>query len=166
MFKTNIKNSSQQELQSCCFCDHVSPDINKLWLLLCYLRVPFQLASPPGFHVTHIPKGKLVCIYKYVRTFCCRIGFVHVDSFFCCELLKRYVWEGASGREASYLRYILRFPLEEWIWCPPGYLCVSCVCMCYCPPRWASVMYPFCPVGAFCSDVSRQAPIHEHTTYL
>ena len=29
-------------------------------LLLCYLRVPFQLASTPGFHVTHIPEGNLV----------------------------------------------------------------------------------------------------------
>ena len=30
---------------------------------LCYLRVPFhQLASPPGFHVTHIPKGNLVYV--------------------------------------------------------------------------------------------------------
>ena len=34
MFKANV-NSSQQELLSCCFLDHVSPNIiNKLWLLL------------------------------------------------------------------------------------------------------------------------------------
>ena len=26
----------------------------------CNLRVPFQLASPPGFQVTHVPKGNLV----------------------------------------------------------------------------------------------------------
>ena len=50
MFKANITNSGQQELLPSCFCDNVSPNINKLWLLLCYLRVPFQLASPPGFH--------------------------------------------------------------------------------------------------------------------
>ena len=25
-------------------------------------RAPFQLASPPGFHVTHIPKGNLICM--------------------------------------------------------------------------------------------------------
>ena len=56
---SNINNGSQQELLSCCFCDHVSPNISKLWLLLCFLRVPLQLASPPGFHVTHIPKGNL-----------------------------------------------------------------------------------------------------------
>ena len=67
MFKAKIYNSSQQELLSCCFCDHVSPNINKLWLLLCYLRVPFQLALPPGFHVTHIPKRNLVlpCINAF-----------------------------------------------------------------------------------------------------
>ena len=63
MFKTNVNNSSQQERPSCRFCDNVSPNINKLWLLLCYLRVPFQLASPPGIHVTHIPKGNLVLLY-------------------------------------------------------------------------------------------------------
>ena len=28
----------------------------------CYLRVPFQLASPPGFRVAHIPKGNLAYI--------------------------------------------------------------------------------------------------------
>ena len=62
MFKANISNSSQQEILSCRFCDHVSPNINKLWLILCYLRAPFQLASPSGFHVTHIPKGNLVLL--------------------------------------------------------------------------------------------------------
>ena len=40
-----------------CFLQH------KLWL--CYLRVPFQLASPPGFHVSHIPKGNLGSWNKY-----------------------------------------------------------------------------------------------------
>ena len=45
---------------------HVSSNLYKLWLLLCYLRVPFQLASPPGFDVVHIPKGNLVHIYKCV----------------------------------------------------------------------------------------------------
>ena len=30
----------------------------------CYLRVPFhRLASPPGFHVAHTPKGNVVYIY-------------------------------------------------------------------------------------------------------
>ena len=30
------------------------------WLIA--LRAPFELASPLGFHITHIPKGKLVYI--------------------------------------------------------------------------------------------------------
>ena len=48
--------------------DHVSSNINKLRLLLCYRRVPFhQLASPPGFHVTHIPKGNLVIYFVHER---------------------------------------------------------------------------------------------------
>ena len=45
---------------------HVSSNIYKLWLLLCYLRVPFQLASLPGFHVVHVQKGNLVCMYMYM----------------------------------------------------------------------------------------------------
>ena len=28
-----------------------------------YLRLPFQLATPPGFHATHIPKGNLALMY-------------------------------------------------------------------------------------------------------
>ena len=45
-----------------------NPHAEAPWLLLCYLHVPFhQLASPPGFRVTHIPKGNLVYIqYLYV----------------------------------------------------------------------------------------------------
>ena len=78
MFKANINKSSRQELLSCCFCDHVSPIINKLWLLLCYLRAPFQLASPPGFHVTPIPKGNLV-IYEVVF-FCRENGLVYTSQ--------------------------------------------------------------------------------------
>ena len=39
---------------------HVFSNKYKLWLLPCYLRVPFELASPPGFHVAHLPKGNLV----------------------------------------------------------------------------------------------------------
>ena len=62
MFKANINNCSQQELLFCCFCYHVSPNINKLWLLLCYLRVPFQLASPPGFHFYTHPERE-PCTY-------------------------------------------------------------------------------------------------------
>ena len=58
VFKANINNNRQQELLSCCFCDHVSPNINMLWLLLCYLRVPFQLGSPPGFHFNTHPEGE------------------------------------------------------------------------------------------------------------
>ena len=38
-----------------------------LWLVLCYLRVPFhKLASPPGFHFVHIPKGNLVLYLYYI----------------------------------------------------------------------------------------------------
>ena len=57
MFKVlrMIVRSQQELLLSCCFFDHASSNINKLWLLvLRYLRVLFhQLASPPGFLVTH-----------------------------------------------------------------------------------------------------------------
>ena len=30
-----------------------------------YLRLPFQLATPSGFHATHIPKGDLVFSTKW-----------------------------------------------------------------------------------------------------
>ena len=34
-----------------------------------FLRYLFQLATPPGFHVSHIPKGNLVHIYIYKCVF-------------------------------------------------------------------------------------------------
>ena len=74
MLKANI-NNSQQELLSCCFCNHVSPNINMLRLLpcpLCYLRVPFQLASPPGFHFNASRRGTLHI----------RMCFFHPSAFF------------------------------------------------------------------------------------
>ena len=64
-------NSSQQERLSCNFFDDVFSNINKLWLLLCYLRVPFhQLASPTGLHVTHIPKRNSEYVYIYGKGSC------------------------------------------------------------------------------------------------
>ena len=35
---------------------------------------PFQLATPPGFQVNHIPKGNLVCMYIYINALVLRIG--------------------------------------------------------------------------------------------
>ena len=71
MFKASTGNSSQHELLSRCFCDHVSPNVNKLWLLLlCYLRVRFQLASPPGFHFNTSRRGTLnTCINVFFSPF-------------------------------------------------------------------------------------------------
>ena len=41
----------------------------------CYLRVPFhQLASPPGFHVAHIPKGNLVRSNIYM------LSLIHISE--------------------------------------------------------------------------------------
>ena len=52
---------------------HVCSNIDKLWLLLCYLCVPFrQLSPPPGFHVAHIPKGNLLLC------FCVNVFFWHI----------------------------------------------------------------------------------------
>ena len=42
-------------------CDTSSYSIRYLWL-------PFRLATPPGFHVTHIPKGTLY-VYEYLSFF-------------------------------------------------------------------------------------------------
>ena len=43
-------------------------------LRLCYLRLSFQLASPPGFHVTHISKGNLVYV-------CMELSFCGIRNF-------------------------------------------------------------------------------------
>ena len=74
MFKANVDSSSQQELLSCYFCYHVSPNTNKLWLLLCYLRVRFQLASPLRFHFNTHPEGER-CTYI-------EMCFFHPSAFF------------------------------------------------------------------------------------
>ena len=42
---------------------------------MCYLRVPFQLAKPPGFHVTHIPKGNFV-YYAYDQVYVLFSGYL------------------------------------------------------------------------------------------
>ena len=58
---------------------HVSSNICKLCLLPCYLRVPFhQLASPPGFHVEHIPKGNLILLC--INVFFWRFRFFSVPA--------------------------------------------------------------------------------------
>ena len=55
-------------LMKCIF--HVFSNVHKLWLLLCHLRVLFhELASPPGFHFAHIPKGNLIYNHVYMCFF-------------------------------------------------------------------------------------------------
>ena len=85
MVKENINNSSQQELLSCCFCYHVSPNIIMLGLLLCYLRVPSQLASPWGFHFNTHPEGEpcaFICVC--LRHFRLRRPHAKKRSTSCC----------------------------------------------------------------------------------
>ena len=72
---------------------HVSSNMYKLWLLLCYLRVPFQLGSTPGFHVVHIPKGNLVLL--------CIIVFFWPLTFFSLPAAglsscSRFLWYARS----------------------------------------------------------------------
>ena len=31
-----------------------------------YMRLPFELATPPGFHATQIPRGNLVHLYSII----------------------------------------------------------------------------------------------------
>ena len=46
---------------------HVSSNLYKRWLLLCYLRVPFhQLASPPRFNVAKHPEGEPYIYEAYI----------------------------------------------------------------------------------------------------
>ena len=117
MFKVN--NRSQQELLlSCCLFDHVSSNINKLWLLLYYLRVPFhQLASLPAFYVTHIPKGNLVnsiyVVFIYSYTSCNKITMSwHIV----------YTWRQASNGlggkmvDQEVMRVRIYFPYVTFFW--------------------------------------------------
>ena len=84
MFTTNINSSSQHELLSCRCYYYVSPNMNKLWLLLCYLRIPPQLASPPGFDFNTHPEGKpciYMCIwYRYYGGSVDNIQFGEIDK--------------------------------------------------------------------------------------
>ena len=73
MLKANI-NNSQQELLSCCFCNHVSPNINMLRLLPCrYVTCVslFNLRHHRDFTLTH-PEGEpciYVCVFFTLRHF-------------------------------------------------------------------------------------------------
>ena len=60
------KLAGQQELLSWFFFDHVSSNIRRLWLLLCYLRVFFINLRHLRDFTSHIPKGNLVYVYKNV----------------------------------------------------------------------------------------------------
>ena len=54
-----VKKSSQQDLLPCCFSENFSSHINKLWLLPCYLRGPFNnnCVTPGISRQTHL-EGK------------------------------------------------------------------------------------------------------------
>ena len=45
-----------------------------------YMRLPFQLATPPGFHATHIPKGNLVpgTVYDIYVSYISKVPFREV----------------------------------------------------------------------------------------
>ena len=91
----------------CCFFDHVSSNINKRWLLLlCYLCVLFhQLASPPGFLVTHIPKGNLVYIYIYIYICPSALFSLPAAGLFSCPRLR-----GTQGALPDPLRKFGMWP--------------------------------------------------------
>ena len=65
---------------------------------MCYLRVPsHQLASPPGFHVAHIPQGNLVYIPRYpvVSEICSVVSEIHTYggvSEMYPVVIKMYRW--------------------------------------------------------------------------
>ena len=65
----------------------------------CCLRAPFQLASPPGFHVTHIPMGNHVYTYMVrYNTTARMIDDVHITSF---------TWNRARSHEAVIYNHTL-----------------------------------------------------------
>ena len=68
---------------------HVSSNICKLWLLLWYLRVPLhQLASPPGFHVAHIPKENFVLLCINVLFWQIGMFSLPAAGLFSCSRLR------------------------------------------------------------------------------
>ena len=54
-----VNKSSQQELVSCCFFYFEVPCFLQHKVTSGSPACRFQLASPPGFQATHIPKGNL-----------------------------------------------------------------------------------------------------------
>ena len=75
---------------------HVFSNVHKLWLLLCYLRVPFhELASPPEFHFAHIPKGNLIYITMYICVFLARWHLFSLPAAGCFSYSRLRGTQGA-----------------------------------------------------------------------
>ena len=52
----------------CTTIQHLTVSTSISFHCLCDISVSFQLASPLGFHITHIPQGNLVYIFTCMRT--------------------------------------------------------------------------------------------------
>ena len=97
MFKANINNCSQQELLFCCFCDHVSPNINKLWLLL--LPACLFLTCHPGISLKHTSRRGTLYTYN-IYSYAFRLPHVNPD------LVERWEKNKSRGLMYTYTREI------------------------------------------------------------
>ena len=123
-----------------CFFRHVSSKINKRYLRLCYLRVPFeQFASPPGFHVNTHAEGEPFIYastpptqrYPFCRTYdilpFCNLGYAAVysrstlskaENRLPTKILTARICHSCSSAHACYdiyNRYVRSFPSQQVI---------------------------------------------------
>ena len=116
MFKVN--NSSQQELLlSCYFFNHVSSNINKMWLLLCYLRVPFinlrhsrDLTSHTFRRGTLYHSSKYVPWYHFLSSLIAHPHFLGIFSLISLRLASEILfiirlWALNQAHSYTYFMY-------------------------------------------------------------
>ena len=97
----------QQAAHALCFLQHKM-------LLLCYLRVPFQLASLPGFQVIHIPKGNPVLRTSGTGVAYSRTGYIpwyvlrtSISAALVACRLKGYIPLILHRGELQHTRYLV-----------------------------------------------------------
>ena len=91
--QSKLHPGSTQQNSSSSFCLWpVSSNMHKLWLPLLPACPFHQLASPPGSHVTHIPKGNLVVYTRWFQWQARHFGFQPSHHGF--RELGNKIWHG------------------------------------------------------------------------
>ena len=114
---------SQQELLFCCFCDHVSPNITKLWLLL-LPACPVSTASPSRFHFNTHPEEepciRYVCVLP-TKPFFLPVDIRHTQCPCRFVLLERHKFCGHKTTTTQILHTLYCFILS--LFSPLAFVC-------------------------------------------